>query len=182
MEMGVTYRFLATVEEGPIVLDWFRSLPDDPVESTREGGTLFYFRDFGPLESETKKSPAVFVYLPAQKRGVLTTIGEVHFLGTPLSAFPGLNNINKRFRAWLAKNPCVFSHRPDFAHEWNHFLEGSAKNWDPDIFALPGGLAALKSGCYFVPGYDNDFVLDRVCRTLELRGVEGLQPRTKRST
>ena len=173
--MSVIHRFLATVEEGSTVLDWFRSLPEQPVESTREGGSLFYFRDFGPLESEPKKSPVVNVFLPARKRGVLTTIGEVHFLATPLSAFPGLNKINKQFRTWITENVCVYSHRPDFVHEWNYYLEGSAKNWDPDIFALPGGMAALKRGGYFVAECDNDFVLDRVCRSLELRGVEGVQ-------
>jgi hypothetical protein len=113
--------------------------------------------------------------LPIQKRGVLTTIGEVHFLATPLSAFPGLNKLNKRFRDWLRENPCVYSHRPDFAHEWDSFLEGSAKNWDSDIIALPGGRAALQRGSYFVADNDNDFVLDRVCRALQLRGVEGVQ-------
>ncbi len=74
---------------------------------------------------------------------MLTTIGEVHFLATPLSAFPGLNKVNKRFRVWLTENPCVYSHRTDFVHEWDYYLEGSAKNWDP-IFALPDGMASLR--------------------------------------
>lgn len=173
--MGTTYRFLATVEEASAVLDWFRTLPEQPVESVREDGCLFYFRDSGPLDSDAKKSPIVNVFLPVKKRGVLTTLGEVHFLATPLSAFPGLNKINKRFREWLGTNPCVYSHRPNFVYEWDYFLEGSAKNWDVDIHALPAGMAALQCGSYFVAGDDNDFVLDRVCRTLELRGVEGVQ-------
>ena len=96
--MGTTHRFLATVEEASAVLDWFRSLPENPVETTRSGGSLFCFRDFGPLESEARKSPVANVFLPVRKRGVLTTIGEVHFLATPLSAFPGLNKTKKRFR------------------------------------------------------------------------------------
>ena len=116
----------------------------------------------------------VSVFLPVRKRGVLTTIGEVHFLATPLSEFPGLHRINKRFRDWLSANPCVYSHKPGFAHEWDYYLEGSAKNWDPEIFALPAGMQALQNGSYFVAGDDNDFVLDRVCQSLELRGVEGL--------
>src|SRR5262249_33200405 len=101
--MGKTYRFLATVEEASAVLDWFRALPEEPVESVREDGSLFYFRDFGPLDSDAKKSPLVNVFLPARTRGVLTTIGEVHFLATPLSTFAGLSNINKRFREWLGE-------------------------------------------------------------------------------
>jgi len=180
--MGTTYRFLATVEEASAVLDWFRVLPEQPVERSRADGSLFYFREFGSLDPDAKKSPVVNVFLPVQKRGILTTIGEVHFLATPLSAFPGLNKINKRFREWLEDNPRVYSHHPDFAHEWDYFFEGSAKNWDSDIRALPAGMAALQRGSYFVAGDDNDTVLDRVCRTLELRGVEGVQRLTKRST
>lgn len=173
--MGTTYRFLATVEEASIVLDWFRSLPAQPLESTRNVGSLFYFRDFGPLDSDAKKTPTVNVFLPTRKCGVLTTIGEVHFLATPLSAFPELKKINKRFRDWLSENPCVYSHRPDFVHHWDYFLEGSAKNWDPDVFALPAGMAALQRGSYFVAEGDNEFQLDRVCRALELRAVQGVQ-------
>jgi hypothetical protein len=172
--MGTTYRFLTTVDEASTVLAWFRELPEQPVESVREDGVLFYFRDFGPINSDAKKSPVVSVFLPVRKRGVLTTIGEVHFLATPLSEFPGLSRINKRFRDWLSANPCVYSHKPRFVHEWDYYLEGSAKNWDPEIFALPAGMQALQNGSYFVAGDDNDFVLDRVCRSLELRGVEGL--------
>lgn len=171
--MGTTYRILATVEEGSAILDWFRALPERPVESVRDDGSLFYFRDFGPLDSDAKKSPVVSVLLPLRTRGVLTTIGEVHFLATPLSAFSGLAKINRRFREWLAMNPCVYSRRPDFIHEWDYYLEGSAKNWDPDIRALPAGMAALQRGAYFVDHGDNNFVLDRVCRALQLRGVEG---------
>lgn len=141
---------------------------------------MFYFRDFGSLVSDSKKVPAVSVFLPVQKRGVLTTIGEVHFLPTRFSTFPDLKKINKRFRAWLEKNPCVYSHRPDFVHEWSYYLEGSAKNWTSDILALPGGFAALRRGCYFVAECDGDSVLDRVCRSLELRGVEGAQGLTKK--
>jgi hypothetical protein len=162
-----------------VVLEWLRSHPDHPVESAHDAGSLLYFLDFGPLDSDVKKSRLVNVFLPVRKRGVLTMIGEVHFLATPLSAFQRLNKINKRFRDWLRENPCVYSHRRDFVHEWDFFLEGSTKNWNPDIFALPAGIAALQRGSYFVVGDDNDFVLDRVCQALELRGVEGVQRLTK---
>jgi hypothetical protein len=178
--MGTTYRYLATVAEASAVLDWFRSLPEQSVESTRDAASVFYFRDFGPLDPDAKKSPVVNVFLPVVKRRVLTTIGEVHFLPTPLSAFPGLNRVNKRFREWLGRNPCVYSHRPDFVHDWDYFLEGSATNWATDLFALPAGYAALQRGSYFISGDDNDLVLDRICRALELRGVEGVERLTSR--
>ncbi len=172
--MGTTYRFLASIEEASTVLDWFRSLSEQSVESAHDAGVLFFFRDLGLLHSEAKKSPVVRVFAPKRKRGVLTTIGEVHFPATPLSAFPELNKINKRFRDWLRKKPCVYSHRPDFVHDWDYFLEGTIKNWDSDIFALPGGMVALQSGSYFVTGDDNELQLDRVCRALQLRGVNGV--------
>jgi hypothetical protein len=163
------------VEEASAVLDWFRSLPGQMVEVTYDAGSLFHFREFGPLDPDPKKSPVANVFLPVRKRGALTTIGEVHFLATPLSAFPGLNEISKRFREWLSQYPCVYSHRPDFVHERDYFLEGGAKNWDTDIFALPSGLAALQRGSYFVAADDNDARSDVVCRALQLRGFEGLQ-------
>jgi hypothetical protein len=177
--MSTTYCFLATPEEALVVYDWFRSLPEQPFESLHEEGSVFYFRQFGPLGSDAMKSPIVSVFTPVRKRGVLTTIGEVHFLATPLATFPGLNRINKQFRKWIRENPCVYSHHPDFNHEWDYYLEGSsAGNWDTDLFAFPTGMAALQRGSYFVARTDNDFVLDRVCHDLKLRGVEGVERRT----
>lgn len=172
--MGTTYRYLTTVDDAPEVLNWFRGLPEQPVETVHDNSFLFLFSTFGPLNSNWKQSPVVSVFPPVRKRGVLTTIGEVHFLSTPLSRFPGLNKINRLFRKWLSENPCVYSHKPTFTNEWDYYLEGSAKNWDPEIFAFPAGIEALKRGSYFVAGDDNDFVLDRVCRSLVLRGVEGI--------
>jgi hypothetical protein len=84
------------------------------------------------------------------------------------------------FREWLSEYPCVYSHRQDFVHEWDYFLEGSAKNWDPEVFALPEGMAALRRGCFFVAACDKDADLDLVCRTLQLRGVAGIQWLTER--
>lgn len=173
--MATTYRFVATVEEASAVLDWFRSLPEQPVESPRDTDMLFYFRDFGPIGADASKSPVVSVLLPVRKRGVLTTVGEVHFLATPLSTFPGLNKINKRFRKWISENPCVFARRPGFVGEWDYFLEGSVRNWDSDVFALPAGMAALQRGSYFVSREDNKHMLDLICRALQLRGVEGVE-------
>jgi hypothetical protein len=173
--MGATYRFLATVEEGPTVLSWFGSLPEQPVESGRNAGAVFYFPNFGPLGSDPRQSPLVSLFLPARRRGALTTVGEVHFLTTPLSQFPGLNRVSERFHTWLSQHPCVFSRRSPIS-EWDYFLEGSTRNSDSDIFALPGGLEALKSGAYFIAHGDSASVVDRVCRQLELRGIAGILP------
>ena len=59
--MGTTYRYLATVGEASTVLDWFRALAEHPTESRHEAGSLFYFSEFGPLNSDAKKSPVVNV-------------------------------------------------------------------------------------------------------------------------
>jgi hypothetical protein len=176
--MGTTFRFLSTIEEAHVVLDWFRTLPEKPEESLHEQDSSFYFRKCGPLNSDASKSPVVNVFVPRRKRGVLTTVGEVHFLLTPVSSLPAMNRVSKQFRKWLMQNRCVHSHRPDFVHKWDYFLEGSATNWDPDIFALPAGFEALQQGAYFVAADDNEVVLNRVCRALELRGVQGIEVRS----
>ena len=156
--MGVSYRFLATVDEGRLVLEWFRALKERPTESERENGTLFYFGQFGQLSSETQNSPLVNVFLPARRRNVLTTIGEVHFLATPITRFVGLSKLNRDFRDWLKANLCVFSHDPSSIREWDYYLEGSVRNHDGEIYALPGGIDALKNGAYFVADDEEVFV------------------------
>lgn len=173
--MGTSYRFLATVDEAVAVVDWFRALPEPPVESPRSDGVLLYFRSFGPLNSKDD-SPLVGINLPVRARGVLTSIGEVNFLATPMTRFPQLNRVAQQFRKWLFANPRVYSHRRDFVHEWDYYLEGTSKNWDGDIYALPNGMTALRRGEYFIAHHDLSGSLDLVCRKLELRDVQGILP------
>ena len=174
--MGVTHRFLALEDESHIITEWFRSQTPTPVEDVREDGVLFFFRDFGPLNDDDKKSPLVNVFLPLRKRGVLLTCGEVHFLATPVSLFPQLAALNRQFRRWLGQFPCVFSRRPDFEGEWSYYLEGSIRNFDADVYALPEAMDALRSGSYFVSHGDTDWMLEKIVRQLDLRGVEGILP------
>ena len=54
----------------------------------------------------------------------------------------------------------------------NTTLEGSVRNYDPPVFALPSGLDALNSGRYFVDHRDNAYVLDKLCKALRLRGIQ----------
>ncbi len=61
--MGTTYRYLSSIEEGSTVSDWFRALPERPVENSLDGGTTFYFGDFGPLGLDARTSPVVSVFL-----------------------------------------------------------------------------------------------------------------------
>ncbi|MGA2258742.1 MAG: hypothetical protein ABSG53_29090, partial [Thermoguttaceae bacterium] len=108
------------------------------------------------------------------KHGVILTCGEVHFLATPMSLFPRLAAFSREFRKWLMQFTCVFSRRRDFKPEWNYYLEGSILNYDPDIFALPKAMDALRQGQYFVADGDNDRTLEAICKELRKRGVLGV--------
>lgn len=55
---------------------------------------------------------------------------------------------------------------------YGYYLEGTVRNISDFIYAFPDGLAAYLTGQYFVAESDNEFVLDRVCRTLRLRGID----------
>jgi hypothetical protein len=83
--MGVTYRFIADPSEPSEVLSWFRDLKIAPELVEKEHGVLLYFRESGPLQMQShgtvdfKRSPVVSVVLPRVQRGVLWTVGEVHF-------------------------------------------------------------------------------------------------------
>jgi hypothetical protein len=182
--VGVTFRFLAVDNESDCVLRWFRSLPEPPREYKKPYGWLLYFSACGqiahdqtePDRMDVKRSPLVTVFLPQKKRGVLWTVGEVHFLSTPLKLFPKLEKIKSAFRNWLKGFECVYSGvQLGKVGQWDYFLEGSIRNFDPEVFALPKGMELLRQGQYFVADGDNDWVLDKVCRALKLRGITGIK-------
>lgn len=140
---------------------------------------IFHFHAFGPLVSEhnavdPKRSPLVSIAMPRRERGVLTTVGEVHFLPTNLPrAFPGLASIHRRFQAWLAGLDLIYDGQ---SGDWDYYLEGSVRNHDTRIYALPGAMSELGTGAYFVGDDDNDDRIDIVCRMLALRGVQCSDP------
>lgn len=173
--MGATFRFLSSVEEASLVLDWFRNCPERPIEQPDEHRSIFHFREFGPLQSDAQTSPVVNVFRPIRKKGILTTVGEVHFLAKPITSIPGLHRVSRQFAKWLQELPCVFSRRRSISKEWDFFLEGSIRNYDAEIYALPSGIIALQQGCYFVSECDGEHMLSKLIRTLELRGVEGIE-------
>jgi len=178
--MGATYRFLAIGEETEVVLDWFRRQPNPPEVLDKPGGQLLYFRAFGPLAVladgsgiDVRRSPLVSLFRPTRKRGVLWTAGEVHFLSTPLrGTFPPLHSLSRRFQGWLSSFDRVFSRKPSWLGEWDYYLEGSIRNYDAEVFALPQAMQALRRGQYFVGESDGEWVLDKLCRSLRHRGVE----------
>jgi hypothetical protein len=174
--MGTTYRFVTDPREPSEVLAWFRALSAPPVEVDMQHSFVLFFREFGPLAHDTsgainaKASPIATVVLPRVRRGILWTVGEVHFLATPLrKRFPALHKVSSAFSKWLSACSRVY---PDENGQFNYYLEGSIRNFDSPVFAFESGLAALRAGKYFVADEDNEHVLDNLCRQLRLRGVE----------
>jgi hypothetical protein len=177
--MGTTYRFICDPAAPNPVREWFHALEDAPHEIAVEGGLWLHFPSLGPLAKaadgsvDVKNSPVASLYFPTERRGILWTVGELHFLPTPLRAtYPRLHAISASLRKWLATFDCVFSNQPGHRNEWDYYLEGSVRNWDAPVYALNGGLDALRRGQYFVAAADNDFVLDQLCSRLRLRGVQ----------
>lgn len=175
--MPATFRFIADPSEPSDVLKWFRELGVPPAEyQGKRSNVMLYFKDQGNLfrtpddRADLTLSPVVNLFLPEVHRGVLWTVGEVHFLTRPLRKhFPALYKISVAFKEWLSLHQCVFSSGQQ--SEFDYCLEGNCRGYG-DIYALPSGLAAIRHGQYFVGDSDNDYVLDRVCKTLRLRGID----------
>src|SRR5262249_51091089 len=158
--MASTYRFLALQDDMQLIFDWFARLERAP-EIVRVGeGYVFNFSEIGHLgyktttaELDAKGSPLVSLFPPETRYDVLWTAAELHFLATPLaSQFPELQKVNRRFAAWISAFDVVFEaprrrgesrNRPG---QWDYFLEGTLRNWDTSIYALPAGMAALRGG------------------------------------
>ncbi len=120
---------------------------------------------------DPKRSPIASLFPPENRRVVLRTAGELHFLPTPLrKLFPKLDAISHQFAKWLGGFDLVYE-APGKCGEWDYYLEGSLRNGDGPIYALPEAMTALRAGRYFISDSDNDFVLDKLCRALRLRGV-----------
>jgi len=177
--MGTTYRFLATGHDLQRVYDWFAGLPDAPDVVPARECSFLHFRHLGGLgyrsntdEVDPKRSPIASLFPPENKRAILWTAGELHFLPTPLAkVFPKLHNISRQFAKWLQRFDQVAESGK--TGEWDYYLEGSLKNWGTPIYALPEAMSLLRGGQYFVSHSDNDSVLDTLCRSLRLRRVGG---------
>lgn len=176
--MGVHYRFISDPREPSPVLDWFRSSDNPPKEVSSDERVVLYFANCGSLTYsadgtiDPKRSPVATLFPPQIKRGALWTVGEVHFLATPLrKQFPELQKVNSAFRKWLSSFECVYSNLRT-NNEFDYYLEGSIRNYDSPVHAFDSGLAALKSGQYFIADDDNDNQIDKICRTLSLRGID----------
>jgi hypothetical protein len=174
--VGVTIRFLEEPDANS-VLEWFRDLPEKPDEVPAQRSTVLYFHGFGPLvydaagRIDTAASPVATLFAPRLRRNALWTVGEVHFLPAQLRRrFPGLHRVAGNLTAWLSSFDCVFARSSPC--EYSHFLEGSVRNEDSSIFALPSGVDALTTGRYFVSENDGEERVEVLCKQLRLRGVE----------
>lgn len=173
--MATTYRYLAIGGEHGRILDWFASLDSPPMVVDTPTGAVLHFASLGLLvrredgSIDPTASPLASFIPPRRRRGSLWTVGELHFLTVDLrAAYPELDRIRRGLHAWLGQFELVFDGRPG---EWDYFLEGSVRNTSADIYALPEAFRGLRHETYFVADDDNDAVIDRVCRTLALRGV-----------
>jgi hypothetical protein len=168
-----------------LLFDWFRHLADAPEEIETSDYICLYFRKFGSLAYEppaedaerkidAKNSPLVSLFCPSLKRGVIWTMTEAHFLPAR-KRFPQLDQVNRQFRSWLSQYDLVFSPASNFHHRWDYYLEGSFRNYDSDVYALPYAMRELRSGRYFVSAWDNRSRLDDIIRELRKRGVQGIK-------
>lgn len=147
-------------------------MPEPPEEMPVERGLVLYFRRLGSL-GDRDASPVVVLATPRVRRGQLWTVGSVEFVAKNLRAVsPDLEKIRKAFASWMRLAPLIYENRKGIDNPYAYYLEGGAGNWASEIYALPSGLDALNAGQYFVSELDNELVLDRVCKTLRLRGVD----------
>ncbi len=175
--MGVSYFFADAPDSPSQVMAWFRSLPEPPEETITEKGVLLFFRHIGQMVCNTQgnpdysKSPVVHVFLPQVRRSILWSTGAVNFIPTPMGQFPQFGKLHRHFKIWMTSHPLVYDPKRGAENPFSYFLVGAAANRG-ELYGLPSGVEALHRGQYFVDPFDNKTVLDVVCRSLRLRGLE----------
>ncbi|QIG81591.1 hypothetical protein [Stakelama tenebrarum] len=176
--MAATFFYLESPGAGE-VLQWFRSLPARPVELQADGFIALHFESAGALvldqnrRIDPKQSSVVTLFEPGVVRDARWTVGEVHFLSQHIrQRFPSLAHVQTRFAKWLRGNRIVWDQRSSEADGFGYFLEGGIKNLAERIYALPSGSAAYDAGRYLIGHHESEIALDRICKSLRLRGVE----------
>jgi hypothetical protein len=175
---GSVFYFVERPCHTSAVLEWFRNLQNCPEEFESERGYTLFFRNLGALQSKEdgsvdhRRSPLVSFFPPRVCRGVLTTVGEVHFLTAPQGSIRGYDAICSSFRRWLGQHEIVYEQLPKPQGDFAYYLEGSIMNIAPVLYALPSGLEELMSGRYFIAEGDSHRDLLALCQKLRLRGVD----------
>lgn len=171
--MGISYHFLEAPGPDSEVLRWFRRLPEPPEETVTPRGFVLFFRNVAQLppdDPEGAESPVVTIWMPQVRRATLWTTGAVHFLTTPISRFAKMAGLHRSFKAWITSQTLVHDPKRGAENIYDYYLEGAAAN-RVELYGLRSGMEALEGAQYFVDPLDNEAVLDRVCRSLRLRGV-----------
>jgi hypothetical protein len=177
--MASNHPFLGVGADIDLVLQWFENTGEPFRLDDRLDAIVIHFFGMGPLvETEDRKavqhqSPLVWIVKPKLIRRCLWTSGEVIFTPTPLKEiFPDLQKMNRRLAKWFQGFPLAYTHKKPNDSEWSYYLEGSLKNWDGKLYALPAAYDSLRQGQYFVHHGDASGRLDGVCGYLRLRGVD----------
>jgi len=162
--------------ETSAVLDWFRGLEVPPTETPTDWGLWLQFGDLARKADDSidlEQSPLVALVPARVVRGVLWTVGEVRF-PAKASSVGGrkLKRVQQALREWMSSFEPAYEQLPASESAFAYYLEGGIQNVAAVVHGLPSGIAALRHGQYFVSHEDNDAVLDRVSRTLKLRGVD----------
>jgi hypothetical protein len=174
--MAGTFRYLGVDGEGNSVAAWFAAREPGPKFMNMDHGSTIYFSHLCPLltnelgQVDPKRSPLVTHFPTRQRRSILWTVGEVHFLPRNVrQQFPQLDRIQTDFKSWLGQFEPVLANQKG---PWDYYLEGSVRNYDSSVYGLPGAMATLRAGAtYFVGDDDSDSFIDGICRKLSLRGV-----------
>jgi hypothetical protein len=178
--VGVTYRFIQSPFESSAVVNWFSTLNTEieKTEVSDENGLVFYFREFGPLamhdhsnKPDPYKSPIVSIILPKIVKGKIWTVGEVHFLSTPLKElYAPLHKISLDFKRWLTRQECVFSNKPGDELPFGYYFGGDIMNFDSPVYSFPSGIEALSHGQFFISA--NLTGIDNLCQRMRLLGID----------
>lgn len=121
---------------------------------------------------DPENTPLVSIEVPHKLRGVFWTAGEVTFTGTPIrTRFPRLASLHRSFVRWLRQYELVYDPHVRRS-EFDYYLEGTIRNYDSEVRALPKAMAALREGQYFINAGSGGDRLDLLCRQLKLRGID----------
>ncbi len=164
----------ASVEQGEteILLRHILNSGHDVVKADAPDGTRFWFRDMGPLGNLIENSPIVVFHRPRQLAAKLWSIGRFFFPQPNLSKrFPELDKIRKAISRDISAATLIWTWKEPENGDFNYYLEGSIRNRDYVLYGMSSCLAYLRSEGYFVGGDETEGVLDRLRRSLALRGV-----------
>jgi len=180
------HHVLAIGDDLEAIEAWIAALPLASKREEDAHRAVLWFHELGPVRMRERTvlddpgegqvierdwSPLLEIIKPRRPRPYLWTDCRIQFTPSPMKMFPKLQRAQKDFVAWLAQFELV--HDTAIAGgRWDYWLEAGLRSSARVVHALPQAMAALSAGQYFVSLRDNDAVLDKLGRTLALRGVD----------